>query len=103
MKVTSIENSASADGGPRQGCTKFFLAGNQPYLNLNWLRDFVHIILCKISNNSLLFIISFIFIVNNDYVLLNNKDNRNKPVATMKAVLSLNVPALSVVSLAGYL
>jgi hypothetical protein len=41
--------------------------------------------------------------VNNDYVLLNNKDNRNKPVATMKAVLSLTVPALSVVSLAGYL
>ena len=33
----------------RQGCTKFFLAGNQPYLNLNWLRDFVHICICKIA------------------------------------------------------
>ena len=26
----------------QQGCTKFILAGNQPYSNLNWLRDFMH-------------------------------------------------------------
>ena len=78
------------------------MAGNQPYLNLNWLQDFVNILICKIANNSLLFIISFIFIVNNNYVLLNDKHNRTRPVATMKAVLSLNVLALSVVSLAGY-
>ena len=61
-----------------------------------------YLLLCKISNNSLLFIISFIFIVNNNYVLLNDKHNRTRPVATMKAVLSLNVLALSVISLAGY-
>ena len=28
-----------------QGCTKFFPAGKQPYSNLNWLPDFMHIFL----------------------------------------------------------
>ena len=42
-KIAIILNSTYPDGGPRQGCTKLFLTGNQPYLNLNWLQDFISI------------------------------------------------------------
>jgi hypothetical protein len=35
--------------------------------------------------------------VNNVFVLLNIRHNQTKPVATLKAVLSLNVLALAVV------
>ena len=36
-------SSVCRPGSEDQGCTKLFLAGNQPNLNINWLRDFMRI------------------------------------------------------------
>ena len=34
-----------------QGCTKLSLAGNQPYSNLNWLKDLIQLNCFIIVNN----------------------------------------------------
>ena len=55
--------------GDDQGCTKFCLAGNRIYLNLNWLQNSMHIFKHKMANNELIFHLVLV-VVNNRHVLL---------------------------------